>query len=58
MFFQVAPLSVKFYVNKVVVESADGDAYGTNVLINKPIDKTPPKTKPNLGIVYTKQATF
>lgn len=44
MFSQVAPLSVKFYVNKVVVGAfsvcADGGAYVANVLINKPIDKT------------------
>lgn len=42
MFSQVPPLSVKFYVNKVVVGGvcADGGAYVANVLINKPIDKT------------------
>ena len=40
----------------VVGPSADGGAYGTNVLINKPIDKTPKNQAPNFSI--HKQATF
>lgn len=36
--------------------SADGGAYGTNVLINKPIDKTPKNQAPSFSI--HKQPTF
>ena len=39
--------------------SADGGAYGTNVLINKPIDKTPKNQAPTFfGVSLHKQATF